>query len=63
MWANLQDKKINLGTLGTSNGKLQPVPYIEDVLSLSITIEPKDANEFETSENSVAEIPIKSREN
>ena len=63
MWANLQDKKINLGTLGPSNGKLQPMPYIEDALSLSITIETKNANNFEASENSVAEIPIKLKEN
>lgn len=60
MWANLQDRKINLGTLDTSNGTLKSVPYIEDALSLSITIESKDGT---TSENSVAEIPIKNKDN
>lgn len=63
MWANLQDRRINLGTLDASNGTLKSVPYIEDALSLSITIEPKDINKTGTSENSVAEIPIKNKDN
>jgi hypothetical protein len=63
MWANLQDKKINLGTLDASNGKLKSVPYIEDALSLSITIEPKNGGKSNASGNSVAEIPIKNKNN
>lgn len=63
MWANLQDRKINLGTLDASNGKLKSVPYIEDALSLSITIEQKNGSKTATSENSVAEIPIKNKDN
>ena len=63
MWANLQDRKINLGTLDTSNGTLKSVPYIEDALSLSITIEQKNGNSTMASENSVAEIPIKNKDN
>ncbi|MEZ4796025.1 MAG: anti-sigma factor [Flavobacteriaceae bacterium] len=63
MWANLQDKKINLGTLDASNGKLKSVPYIEDALSLSITIEPKNGKKTGTVENSVAEIPLKNKNN
>ena len=63
MWANLQDRKVNLGTLDASNGKLKSVPYIEDALSLSITIEPKNGNKSIASENSVAEIPIKNKDN
>jgi len=59
MWANLEDRKVNLGTLDRSNGTLKSVPYIEDALSLSITIESKNANNIKSSENSVAEIPIK----
>ena len=35
--------------------------YIEDALSLSITIEPKNGNKSIASENSVAEIPIKTK--
>lgn len=63
MWANLQDRKINLGTLDASNGKLKSVPYIEDALSLSITIESKNSTTTSASENSVAEIPIKNKDN
>lgn len=63
MWANLQDRKVNLGTLDASNGKLKSVPYIADALSLSITIEPKNGNNINASENSVAEIPIKNKDN
>lgn len=63
MWANLQDRKVNLGTLDTANGKLKSVPYIEDALSLSITIESKNKDKTSTSENSVAEIPIKNKDN
>lgn len=63
MWANLQDRKVNLGTLDASNGKLKSVPYIADALSLSITIEPKNGNKINASENSVAEIPIKNKDN
>jgi anti-sigma-K factor RskA len=63
MWANLQDKKISLGTLDTADGKLKAVPYIEDALSLSITIEPKNGTKTGSSETSVAEIPIKNKDN
>lgn len=63
MWANLQDRKVNLGTLDASSGKLKSVPYIEDALSLSITIEPKNGDKSVASENSVAEIPIKNKDN
>jgi len=63
IWANLQDRMINLGTLDATNRKLKSVPYIEDALSLSITIEPKNGNKLTTTENSVAEIPIKNKDN
>jgi len=56
MWANLQDKMVNLGILDVNDRKLQSVPYIEDALSLSITIEPKGGNEKGSLENAVAQI-------
>lgn len=56
MWANLQDRMVNLGILDVNDRKLQSVPYIEDALSLSITIEPKGGNENATLENAVAQI-------
>ncbi len=56
MWANLQDRMVNLGILDINDRKLQSVPYIEDALSLSITIEPKGGNNKGSLENTVAEI-------
>ena len=56
MWANLQDRMVNLGILDVNDRKLQSVPYIEDALSLSITIEPKGGNEKGSLENAVAQI-------
>ncbi len=59
MWAKLQDKMVNLGILDISDRKLKSVPYIEDAISLSITIEPKGGNKNGSIENSVAQIPLK----
>jgi anti-sigma-K factor RskA len=56
MWAKLQDKMVNLGILDVNDRKLQSVPYIENALSLSITIEPKGGNKIASLENAVAEI-------
>ncbi|AXT20671.1 anti-sigma factor [Flavobacteriaceae bacterium AU392] len=58
MWAQLQDKMINLGVLSEADRKLKPIPYIKDALALNITIEPKGGNKNASLENSVAEIPI-----
>ena len=59
MWAQLQDKMVNLGILDMDDKKLKSVPYIEDALSLNITIERKGGNNNASIENSVAEIPLK----
>jgi cell division protein FtsL len=56
MWAKLQDKMVNLGILDINDRKLQSVPYIEDAVSLSITIEPKGGNDRASLENAVAQI-------
>ena len=58
MWAQLQDKMVNLGVLTEADRKLKPIPYIKDALALNITIEPKGGNKDASLENSVAEIPI-----
>ncbi len=58
MWAQLQDGMVNLGVLDIADRKLKSVPYIQDALSLNITIEPKGGNNVASIENSVAEIPI-----
>lgn len=60
MWAQMQDKMINLGILDSADRNLKAMPYIEDALSLSITIEPKGGNKNASLENEVAEIPLKS---
>lgn len=56
MWANLQDRMVSLGILDVNDRKLQSVPYIENTLSLSITIEPKGGNNKGSLENIVAQI-------
>lgn len=64
IWAELQDRMVNLGILDESErNKLKPIPYTENALGLSITIEPKSgANEHNAhAENSVAEIVLKNK--
>lgn len=63
MWAQMHDKMINLGILDEADRNLKPIPYIEDALSLSITIEPKGGNVSASVENAVAEIPLKIKNN
>ena len=60
LWAEVNDKMINLGILDESNRNLIPVPYLRDALSYSITIEPKGGNQTAsaTAENSVANISL-----
>lgn len=60
IWAELQDRMVNLGILDPSNKKLQSIPYLENALGLSITIEQKGNNpNMATAENEVAEISLK----
>ncbi|OMP32666.1 anti-sigma factor domain-containing protein [Mangrovimonas sp. DI 80] len=60
IWAELQGKMVNLGILDASDRKLKPIPYMEDALGLSITIEPKEGqNNAASAENEVAEISLK----
>src|SRR5690606_30239267 len=60
IWAELQDRMVNLGILDESNRKLKSIPYMEDALGLSITIESKDKNQ-KPEDNSVAEITLKNK--
>lgn len=60
IWAEVQDKMISLGILDESERKLQSIPYVEDALALSISIEPKGGSEtYIDEENAVAEISLK----
>ncbi|WP_179317890.1 anti-sigma factor domain-containing protein [Winogradskyella undariae] len=58
IWAELQDRMVNLGILDESDRKLKQIPYMEDALALSIKIGTKGDN---TNENNteVAEISLK----
>lgn len=58
IWAELQDRMVNLGILDEADRKLKQIPYMEDALALSIKIGTKgdNANEDDTE---VAEISLK----
>lgn len=61
IWAELQDRMVNLGILDESERKLKTIPYMEDALGLSITIEQKVGSKINNAhaDNSVAEITLK----
>ena len=58
IWAELQGKMVNLGILDKADRKLRNIPYMEDALALSITIEPKGGNTIASIQNSVAQISL-----
>lgn len=60
IWAELQDRMVNLGILDESDRKLKQIPYMEDALALSIKIRTSGDN---TPENNteVAEISLKDK--
>ena len=63
MWAEFQDRMVNLGVLDESDRKLRQIPYIEDALALSITIENKKGkSEASNDDKEVAEISLKDKE-
>lgn len=57
IWAEFQDKMVSLGILDASERKLKPIPYMEDAVALSITIESKD-NKDPIEQKEVAEISL-----
>ncbi len=62
IWAELQDRMVNLGILDANDRRLKSIPYMENALGLSITIEPKNkVSERATAENEVAEITLKNK--
>lgn len=62
IWAELQDKMVSLGILDANDRNLKSIPYMEDALGLSITIESKNnVNSKASAENSVAEISLKNK--
>ncbi len=62
IWAELQDKMVSLGILDANDRNLKSIPYMENALGLSITIENKNkTNSKANAENSVAEIALKNK--
>ncbi|MDX1278886.1 anti-sigma factor domain-containing protein [Oceanihabitans sediminis] len=59
IWAEVQDKMVSLGILNETDSQLVPIPYAENALGLSITIEPKGGNKIASVDKSVAEISLK----
>ncbi|MBO6605959.1 anti-sigma factor [Psychroserpens sp.] len=62
IWAQLQDDMVNLGILDPSEREFQSIPYLEDALGLSISIE-SNADMADTSDNAVAEISLNNKDN
>jgi len=60
IWAELQDRMVNLGILNESDRKMKQIPYMEDALALSIKIG-KDGDETNENNTEVAEISLKER--
>ena len=58
IWAQMQDKMVSLGILSETDKELRQIPYTENALGLSITIENKGGNLTGSKENSVAEIAL-----
>lgn len=63
LWAEMQDRMINLGILDVSQKKLQSVPYVKDALALSITIQDKDRLDRNEADSAVAEIDLNNKRN
>lgn len=62
MWAEFQDRMVSLGILDANDRTLRAIPYMENALGLSISIESKNnAKNKATGENSVAEITLKNK--
>ena len=59
IWAEIQGKMVSLGILNETDRKLQEIPYTEDALGLSISIEPKGGSIKRSNDTPVAEISLK----
>lgn len=62
IWAELQDRMVNLGVLSETDRRLQEIPHTENALGLSITIEEKGSGVIKSNETPVAEIELKINE-
>jgi hypothetical protein len=57
IWAELQDRMVNLGIIDESDRRLKPIPYMEDALALSIKI--GTSGKTDETNTEVAEISLK----
>ena len=62
IWAELQDRMVNLGILDETDRRLKPIPYMEDALALSIKIGTSGDNSTTTEDTEVAEVSLKDKE-
>jgi anti-sigma-K factor RskA len=60
IWAELQDRMVNLGILDKADRKLKQIPYMEDALALSIKIG-NDGDDTDKNSTEVAEISLKEK--
>lgn len=60
IWAEMQDRMVNLGILDQSSRKLRQIPYVEDALALSIKIGTK-GDTINQNNAAVAEISLKDK--
>lgn len=58
IWAEMTDRMVSLGIIDPRDAKLKPLPYLEDALAITITIEPKGGNITTSPEREVAEISL-----
>lgn len=58
IWGELQDRMVSLGIIHPNDAKIKPLPYLDSLTALTITIEEKGGNVVNTPEREVAEIHL-----
>jgi anti-sigma-K factor RskA len=56
IWGELQDRMVSLGIIHPNDAKIKPLPYLDSLTALTITIENKGGNTVTAPEREVAEI-------
>lgn len=56
IWGELQDRMVSLGIMHPNDAKIKPLPYLDSLTALTITIEDKGGNVVTSPEREVAEI-------
>ena len=58
IWGELQDRMVSLGIIEPNDAKIKPLPYLDSLTELTITIEEKGGNVVTSPEREVAEIHL-----